>query len=270
MTTSLHFWKMSGAGNDFVVVDARAGLPAPAGELAAQLCRRRVGIGADGLLAVQGVSERRVVVDYRNADGSAADFCGNGARCVARFAYVREIAGSPMVLAFPGQEVRATVEGARVRIETPRPRILGRVELVAADGSRFEAVQVDAGVAHLVVHVADGPAPPLATLRAALARARPDLLDRVNLTTVERRGADALHVRTLERGSGETLACGSGALAATALEPRAAAGVRRVVIPPAGIPLVVRLAPDPGPASLEGDAVIVFHGVCDDVGEPAP
>ncbi|MDH3284343.1 MAG: diaminopimelate epimerase, partial [Acidobacteriota bacterium] len=67
MTTSLHFWKMSGAGNDFVVVDARAGLPAPAGELAAQLCRRRVGIGADGLLAVQGVSERRVVVDYRNA-----------------------------------------------------------------------------------------------------------------------------------------------------------------------------------------------------------
>ncbi len=263
VTTTLRFWKMSGAGNDFIVVDAREPLPAPTGELATALCRRRLGIGADGLLAVRGGDDDRVFVDYRNADGTSADFCGNGARCAARFAVERGMASPEVVLVFPGQEVRANVDRTEVRIEVPRPRILGPMTLASPDGEIIDAVRVDAGVAHIVVRSDGGPPPALDTLRSALLAKDPSLLRQFNVTTAHSRGSDELLVRTLERGSGETLACGSGALAAAAVEPGADEGLRRVVVPPAGIPLDVEIAPAPGPAWLTGDAVIVFHGECD-------
>jgi diaminopimelate epimerase len=260
VSRGLEFWKMTGAGNDFIVLDGRDARPGPLRDLATRLCPRRTAIGADGLMAVRPVTGRTIEVDYVNADGSTADFCGNGARCAARFAELLEMARSPLELKFPGRGVRAVVRHGEVEIETARPRLLGRLAWTLPGGPAIDAMRVDAGVEHAVI--ADGGHDlPLGELRAALDRQEPGVSRRVNITLVERDDKDRLRVRTHERGSGETLACGSGALAVVALEPGAERGVRRVVLPPAGIPLVVTLDADPGPARLAGEARLVYRGV---------
>ncbi|MBP7146217.1 MAG: diaminopimelate epimerase [Acidobacteria bacterium] len=257
----LTFWKMTAAGNDFILVDARAGLPAGTAALAAALCPRAVSVGADGLLAVVAAVPGRVEIDYRNADGSAAEFCGNGARCAARYAVERGIAGSPLELVFPGHAVRARVDGGSVEIEGPRPLVdLAAIE-VEAGGRAVRARLVCAGVRHVVLRdPADGGLA-LRDVRDALDAARPDLAGTYNVTAIGEQAPGRLRVRTLERGSGETLACGSAAWAAAAfVEDPPGSGLELTVIPPAGVPLSVRLLPGAGPALLRGEARIVFRG----------
>lgn len=263
--TTLRFTKMVGAGNDFIVVDARAGLPDTPAALATRLCPRRLAVGADGLIAITGVAPEgggvRVTVDFRNADGSLAGFCGNGARCTARFAALSGWIppGAGATLAFPAITVAAELLGDDVRLELARPEFVEPRLDLAFGGATLPGARIRAGVDHVVL---PDPAagPPLSALAAALFAARPDLDGEVNLTMVRAEGA-TLHVRTFERGVGETLACGSGALAAALFaEPQRGGGFDATVIPPAGVRLRVRLAPAPGPATLEGEARIVYTG----------
>ena len=107
MSSGLRFWKMTAAGNDFVLVDSR--VPSPQA-LARRLCDRREGVGADGLLVARRVAGG-VALRYFNADGSAA-FCGNGARCAAWWAFVRGWAGRRMRLLTSAGEVAAQVDSA--------------------------------------------------------------------------------------------------------------------------------------------------------------
>jgi diaminopimelate epimerase len=255
------FWKMSGAGNDFIVIDARMKLPAPVDELAQRLCPRGLAVGADGVLAV-GSRAGGVEVTYRNADGSPAGFCGNGARCAARFAVERGLSGASLSLWFGEREVPARVDGREVRLQVPIPRLLGSSRLELARSAALEAKEVDAGVRHLVIGPSpDGSLPELTELRAALERQDPEMSRRVNVTTVARKAEGALLVRTDELGAGETLACGSGALAAALV----AGGEKATVLPPAGIPLLVTLDVAGGWATLSGEAVLVYRGEIDDL-----
>jgi len=259
----LSFWKMEGAGNDFVVIDARDGLPLPAGELAQRLCARGTGVGADGLLALIEAEEGRIAVEYRNADGSQAGFCGNGARCAARFAVERGLAESPLEVRFPGHTVTASVDGQRVAIRGRRPVVVEeRLALPLAGGEALDASLIDAGVLHVVAREPAGRHLELEGLLARLSETRADLAGRVNLTVVREASGATLLVRTFERGSGETLACGSGAWAAAAFceHPRGGGGRFRV-LPPGGTELLVDLAPGSGQAVLEGPARVVFRGL---------
>ncbi len=261
MTAGLAFWKMTGAGNDFIVVDARAGLPADAGALARLLCPRRSGIGADGLLAVKEVRAGQVLVDYRNADGSTAGFCGNGARCVARFAVELDLVRTPCDVVFPALTVRARVAGTEVEITGPRPRRLAdEVRVPLDDGAVLRGLRIVAGVEHVVL-ADERPSLSLAVLARRLFHARPELEAKVNVTLVRRADDGRLFVRTYERGVGETAACGSGAWAAAefACEPpgREFAGT---VVPPSGAPLLVRLGPAGQPSSLAGEARLIYAG----------
>lgn len=261
----LFFWKMTGAGNDFVVLDGRTGLPAPPETLARSLCPRRSAVGADGLLVVAAVHGGQVRVDYRNADGSPAGFCGNGARCVARFAADQGLAPSPLEVVFPALTVRADVAGDYVALEGPRPRRLpDDVRVRLGDGAELHGQRIAAGVEH-VVFADRRPALSLPELARRLFRERPDLEGCVNITVVRVATDDQLFVRTFERGVGETLACGSGAWAAAAFAAGApGAEYSGTVIPPSGAPLSVRLEPGDGPAHLAGEARLVY------VGEVAP
>ena len=263
MTGDLSFWKMEGAGNDFVVVDARDGLPCPPDELARRLCARGTGIGADGLLALTDARPGRAVVDYRNADGSSAAFCGNGARCAARFAVERGLSGSPLELVFPGFTVQAEVCGPTVAIRAARPTIdEAPLSLPLPDGGSLPGRLVRAGVPHDVAREPAGARLSLPALAERLFAARPELAGAVNVTLVREASDRTLFVRTFERGSGETLACGSGAWAAAAFcETPPGAGGRFEVFPPAGIPLTVELAPAGGGALLSGPARVVFRGL---------
>lgn len=262
MSADLSFWKMEGAGNDFVVIDARDGLLAAPDALARRLCARGTGVGADGMLAVTEAQDGRVVVDYRNADGSSAAFCGNGARCAARFAVERGLSRSPLEVVFPGFAVEATVDGATVTLRAPRPQLdEATLSLSLPSGGELSARLIHAGVPHVVAREPAGAKLALAELAANLFAAHPELEGAVNVTLVRESAGGTLFVRTFERGSGETLACGSGAWAAAAFcETPPGRGGRFTVYPPAAIPLTVELAPAGG-ALLTGPARVVFRGL---------
>jgi diaminopimelate epimerase len=256
--------KMSGAGNDFIVLDPEGAslVGADLAGWARGVCRRGVSVGADGVLVVGPAGTGRASVRFLNPDGSGA-FCGNGSRCAARFAALRGMTGPSLVLETVSGDVPAEVAGEEVRITVPAPEDRGPL-VFEKGGEPIEGRLVLAGVPHFVVFVADVRAAPLASWGPWL-RSHPCFgPEGTNVDVVERRSDGALGIRTWERGvEGETLACGSGALAAAraaAADASVARGVR--LLPASGIPLTVDLGREPGrtPAVLAGDARIVLVG----------
>lgn len=228
----LAFTKMHGCGNDFVVIDATAAPFAPTPVLLHRLTDRRFGVGCDQVLVVQAPTAPDVDFDYRifNADGSEVGQCGNGSRALAVFVRDRGLSTKP--------ELRVQTRSARmvlklqpdgqVCVDMGAPRLAPpEVPFTGADSLRHR-IQLDGfgeiefGVAsmgnpHAVLRVADVDAAPVATLGPAL-QARRDLFpEGVNVGFLEVRDAAHGRLRVYERGSGETLACGSGACAAHVL-----------------------------------------------------
>lgn len=203
---------MHGLENDFVVVDEPF---TAAPDLVVALCDRRRGVGADGLLAV-GVRGERVTMRYWNADGSDAEMCGNGLRCVARYAVERGLVdGAQMVVDTPVGPRRALVSADTVEVELG-PVTLG--DVVAVDGSDYLTASV--GNPHAVAFVDD---PALVDVAAVGRRVETDRLfpAGTNVEFVSVIGPDAIRLRVWERGVGETRACGTGmAAAAMAALPR--------------------------------------------------
>ena len=268
MSAPRRFSKMSGAGNDFVVLgpeEARAlGTAAP--DWARLVCRRGLSVGADGLLLVEPLPGGAVGVRFLNPDG-AETFCGNGSRCAARYAFLRGWAAGRMTLETAAGSLRAEVLGDRVSVELPPPEDLGD-RTVDAGGRRFEGRLVLAGVPHFVVRVAALASAPLETWGPAL-RSHPAFgPGGVNVDLFEA-GAGSLALRTWEGGvEGETRACGSGAVAAARAHRAASGGTGPVtVVPRSGIPLRVEFAGEgraPGAAVLTGDARLVFEATLSD------
>lgn len=206
--------------------------------------------------------ERRVRVRFLNPDGGEA-FCGNGSRCAARFAVLRGWAGSgAFLLETRVGEVEATVEGPAVRLVLPPPRDLG-VAVLEIEGARIEGRSIDSGVPHFVVRVEDVSSAPLERWGPILRGHRRFGAEGTNVDVVSV-GEGSVRVRTWERGvEGETLSCGTGAVAAAHAARIAGTGERVRVMPASGVALTVTL---PGPphaphsAVLEGDARMVFEG----------
>jgi diaminopimelate epimerase len=255
---------MSGAGNDFVVLgpDGVAALGGDLAGFARRVCRRGLSLGADGLLVVGPAGTGRVAVRFFNPDGSEA-FCGNGSRCAARFAHDAGFAGERMVLLTAAGEVPAEVVDRGVRLVLRPPTDRGSVE-IEVEGRPMDGRWIDAGVPHYVVAVDDPARAPLARL-GPVARRHPSFgAAGVNVDLVGPLRGHALDVRTWERGvEAETLACGSGAIAA-AFAARLSGGPERVeIVPASGVSLDVTL---PGPAErpeaaiLFGDARFVIVG----------
>src|SRR5207237_6865513 len=119
----LAFSKMSGAGNDFVVVDNRAGRVVDPSELTRRICTRRLSVGADGLILIETSARATFRMRYYNSDGGLADFCANGTRCAARFAFVNVIAPKRMTIETDAGVVGAEMgEGGAVTLSLPPPR----------------------------------------------------------------------------------------------------------------------------------------------------
>ncbi len=268
MSGPRRIWKMSGAGNDFVVLgleEARE-LGAGAPEWARRVCRRGLSVGADGVLLVEPFPGGAVRVRFLNPDGEEA-FCGNGSRCAARYAFLRGYAGRTMTLETAAGSVRAEITGDCVSVALPLPEDLGD-RCVEAGGRRFEGRLVAAGVPHFIVRVAAVSEAPLEVWGPALRRHPSFGPSGTNVDLVEAR-ADALSIRTWERGvEGETLACGSGAVAAAWAHRALAPGAGPVaVVPRSGVPLRVEFAGRgglPETAILTGDARLVFEATLSD------
>jgi diaminopimelate epimerase len=260
------FWKMNGAGNDFIVIDHRKPLiPVERmAEFARLVCRRKFSVGADGLFLL----EPSQVADFRwrffNADGSEAEMCGNGARCVARFAYMNGLAAARMRFETLAGIIDASVADTQVTIRMPAPHSLQLDLEVEAAGQGWTVHSVNTGVPHLVVFVDD------------LDRVDVDALGRTfryharfapagtNVNFVAR-DKERLAIRTYERGvEAETMACGTGATAAAVVAvARGLAASPVQLTTRGGVPLRVQFSGD-GPAAdhvlLRGPAHVVYRG----------
>lgn len=267
------FWKMSGSGNDFIIIDHREPiiLPHEMKSFVANVCRRGLSVGADGVILIEPSSLANYAWRYYNADGGEVEMCGNGSRCVARFAYLSGIAPAKHTLQTLAGIVQAEVlEGGRVKVKLPNPSEF-RLHLgIEIEGKTYSGHFVNTGVPHVVYFVEDVDSVDVVRLGRAT-RYHPLFSPRgtnANFVSVVDRGC--LKIRTYERGvESETLACGTGsvaaALIATALEK---------VTPP--VTLLTRgemvLGVDFEGAGhafinifLEGDARIVYKGeICEE------
>jgi len=261
----LRFAKMSGAGNDFVVLgpQAIAELPDDVGAWVRGVCRRGLSVGADGVLLVEPDGAGRIRVRFHNPDGSSA-FCGNGSRCAARFARLEGLTGDTMKLVTSAGEVPARVEEDRVRIELPSPHDDGELSLdVGPETLRGHLIH--AGTPHFVTSVENPAAAPLERWGPTV-RHHPGFAPQgVNLDVVRIDGS-RVELRTWEKGvERETLACGSGAVAAAFAARSLGAGERVTVVPASAVELEVEFGEAHGVA-LSGDARLIYEGCLDPEG----
>ncbi len=213
MTAGVPVVKVNGAGNAFVIVDEReTALPDPVA-FARQVCDPASGLGVDGVLLVGPSDAYDARMRIVNADGSEAEMCGNGMRCVGRYLDEHDGRESATLetLAGPiGTRVIARGEPYRVAVEMGEPRI-GEPHEVAG----FTATPVDLGNPHVVIRVPDVAAIDLPATGARIER-DPRYPRGTNVHFVQRDG-DVWRVRHWERGAGATLACGTGAVAVAAV-----------------------------------------------------
>lgn len=229
----IKFDKMSGTGNDFIVIDHRE-MFIPLSEqadFARKVCRRMFSVGADGLILL----EHSDVADFRwkfyNSDGSIAEMCGNGARCTARFAHTKGMAGSSMRFETVAGVIEAKIigEGEEVSILMTKPFDFRRDLRLSLDGIERDVQFVNTGVPHAVIFLEDEDVPVKIWGRKVRFH---ELFqpDGTNANFVSVTSPDSIKVRTYERGvEDETMACGTGAVASAifaALERKMESPVR--------------------------------------------
>jgi len=270
--TCIPFVKMHGAANDFVVVDHREPfLPEPVEALLRRLCDRRRGVGADGVLLLEADPELDYRMRYHNADGGRAEYCGNGARCLARFALELGLGrgGAVRFRSDAGAQEARRLPSGGIELRFGRVASGGAPETVEAAGRAFTGRRFVVGVPHFVVGVAEVGPVPLAAWGEALRRHPRFAPAGTNVDFVARPG-DApaegrvrLAMRTYERGvEAETLACGSGAIASALGAAAAGAASPVEVLTAGGDVLVVWFEPvtDGYDVRLTGPAEVAFAG----------
>jgi len=216
ITRPIPFWKMSGAGNDFIVIDHRQPLilPEMMPEFARRVCRRQFSVGADGLFLLEPSERADFKWRFFNADGSEAEMCGNGARCVARFAYLNGMAAARMHFETLAGIVEAAVADTQVTIGMTAPHSFCLDRQVEVAGEFFMVHSVDTGVPHAVIFVDDVEATDVVSLGRQLRHHPMFAPAGTNVNFVGQQGND-FFIRTYERGvEDETMACGTGVVAA--------------------------------------------------------
>jgi diaminopimelate epimerase len=269
MKFPIPFAKMSGTGNDFIIIDNRNKIVADDEmvNLAVRACRRGQSVGADGLLLIENDEDHDFAWRFFNSDGSEAEMCGNASRCAARLAYLDGIAGTNSVFRTIAGPIRASVDGSVVRVQLTRPHSLEpEFTLKLNDNKEFAAGFVDTGVPHTVIILEDQ------NLESAAVE---DLGREIrfhqrfapagtNVNFVQITDSDNIQVRTYERGvEAETLACGTGVVASVVITAARGLTSSHVLAKTrSGDTLGVYLDgsdPDFMEVSLEGEASLVYR-----------
>ena len=217
ITFPIAFEKMSGTGNDFVLIDnrSRAIDSADHPELARKICRRKFSVGADGLILIENSDRADFSWKFYNGDGSVAEMCGNGARCAASFAYRHKIADKKMTFETLAGIVEAEIrdKGENVRVKMTRPHDFRLGLSLTLDDEERVVSSIDTGVPHAVIFVDEDDVP----VKKWGRKVRFHQLfepQGTNVDFVKFLDDGRLHVRTYERGvEDETMACGTGAVA---------------------------------------------------------
>jgi diaminopimelate epimerase len=275
----LPFTKMHGIGNDYVYVNAfETTVPDPV-RVAQIVSPRHTGIGSDGLILIAPSTTADVRMEMYNADGSRGAMCGNGVRCVGKYAYEHGLARKPVLRVETDSGVKTLqleVRGGRVEQVTVdmgapdlSPQALpltAETELVDApfevDGCELRITCVSMGNPHCVMFVASTADAPVTTLGPVIER-HPLFPKRVNVEFVEPQGAlpsVRLRMRVWERGSGETAACGTGACAVVVAAALTGRGRRRADVELLGGTLAIDWSETDDHVYMTGGATEVFSG----------
>lgn len=216
---ALQFYKMSASGNDFILIDNRdksvdANFP-DVKDLVRKACRRRHSVGADGLILIEKSDDLDFVWRFYNADGSEAEMCGNGGRCVARFAFLNGIAGEKMAFGTLAGVMKAEVHpDGKVKLQLTRPTDLKLDYPIHMDSRELFVSSVNTGVPHAILltdHIDRAPVEELGRMVRYHTSFAPK---GTNVDFVEIMDRENIKVRTYERGvEDETFACGTGAVA---------------------------------------------------------
>jgi diaminopimelate epimerase len=270
----LHFTKMHGLGNDFVVIDAsRTPVDLTPARVRA-IADRHFGVGCDQLLVVEPPSQDDVDFRYRifNADGGEVEQCGNGARCFARFVYDKRLIGKREIRVETKAGIitpRLTDDGlVTVNMGVPvlDPVLIpfvsrsdAVVQLLDVDGQTVAITAVSMGNPHAVQVVADIDAAPVVELGERI-KSHPSFPARANAGFVEVVDEHHIRLRVNERGAGETLACGTGACAAVVTVILRGLAASPVTVDARGGRLEIAWAGPGSPVYMTGPATTVFEG----------
>jgi diaminopimelate epimerase len=210
------FMKMSGSGNDFILIDHRSPIldEDRMKKFARKVCQRRVSVGADGLILIEKSERADFKWRFFNADGSEAEMCGNGGRCAARFAWLKGIAGPSLTFETLAGILSAQVNGKRVKLEMTKPYGLKIDEVIGIEGKEQIFSRINTGVPHVVIFSEDLDKEDVIKVGRAI-RYHPHFAPSgTNVNFARLDNGSQLSIRTYERGvEDETLACGTGAVA---------------------------------------------------------
>lgn len=259
----LQFYKMSASGNDFIMIDNREKVvdklfPDVLG-FVAKVCRQHLSVGADGLILIEKSSAVDFSWRFFNADGSEADMCGNGGRCAARFAFVNGIAEKRMAFETLAGVMKAEILGEQVKLQLTAPTSLKLDYRIALEHRELFVSSVNTGVPHVIILTDNVDHAPVEELGRVLRYHKEFSPDGTNVDFVTVVDRTNVKLRTYERGvEGETLACGTGAVAASViLKHKGLTGDRVNLLTRGGEVLRVTVGDE---VYLEGDARIIYIG----------
>jgi len=271
----LPFTKMVGAGNDFVVIDNRSG-SVPDGQRRAELvrewCHRRLSVGADGVLLIEAADDAHFRMRYYNADGGEAEMCGNGGRCIARYAYLHGIAPEKMKFLTIAGRHRAEIRGENVKLGMTDPTGLKLNRTLALSGGARTVHLLNTGVPHAVEVLQDVEMVDVVRIGREIRYHRDFAPAGTNADFITPVDRHTFRIRTYERGvEDETLACGTGTTAAAIIGALLGHFESPVVgITRSGLPLTIYFDRHGGPSVrndekitdvyLEGNAETPFTG----------
>ena len=258
------FTKMHGLGNDYIYVNGMDAVPGDLPELARRLSHRHFGVGGDGIICICPSDTADFRMRMFNADGSEGAMCGNGIRCLGKYVHDRGLTDKERLtietMAGPRQ-LELHLQGGRVAgvtVDMGVPEV-GQRRTVYVKGRDYTGVEVSMGNPHFVLPVEDPEAVDVCWLGPLLER-HPQFPGGVNVEFVRPAGRDRLELRVWERGSGETMACGTGACAALAALVRLGRAPRRATAALPGGELELLWREEDGHMLMTGPAAEVFEG----------
>lgn len=257
------FYKLVATGNDFILFDNRNGLfSGQEHDFFHELCKRRLSVGADGILLIENSRVENFRMRYYNADGRESEMCGNGARAAAYWAYLHNLVPAEMSFEVHGNRYEALVQGNRVRLKMPpasnlqlNPGILKETELE-------EGGVIHTGVPHYVLFCNSVASVDVEKLGKKYRWHHYFQPSGTNVNFVELVSPSNIKIRTFERGvEEETLACGTGTVASALLTTLCKGGRLPMKAETPGGKLMVYGTNWQEPVYLEGEVKLVYRGV---------
>jgi len=261
------FLKMSGSGNDFIIIDHRNEFidENTLTRLITGVCRRKLSVGADGFILIENSKQHDFSWRFYNSDGSRAEMCGNGARCAARFAQLNGIAGAELSFETDAGVIRAQIKADRVKVKMPDPTDIRFDFGVDLEAGSMMVSSVNTGVPHVIILQDQIDDLDVVGIGREIRYHRDFAPAGTNVNFICRNDGNAIAIRTYERGvEDETLACGTGSIASALVAARKLEMNSPIdVMTRSGEYLTIYFAENKGcfhGIFMEGDARVIYAG----------